>query len=571
MTPHSISTDTASAALGKRLEHRNALVVDANPASRTALTAMLRDCGFADIVQAPRAQDARRMLEFRRFDAVVCEYHFGQEAMSGQDLMDDLRLAHLLPLSTVVVMISSEAAYAHVAEAAETALDAYLIKPHTEQALRERLEHAFTRKQALKSIIDQVECGAFLEAAQMCQRRCETRDAYWINAARIGAELWLRLGRAQEAQAMFELILAAHALPWARMGIARSQYQAGGVMQARRTLESLITDQPGYADAYDVMGRVLLDQGEPQAALRALRRASSLTPGCVSRLLKLGLLAFYQGDRAEAAEVLQRAAALGMNSKVFDLQGLALLGSLQFDQGDRRGLLQSMRSLSHHVEERPDSARLRRLMSTLTAYRLLMDRQVPDAVRVLREGLREMMESDFDFEAACNLLSVVARVVAREVRLDDLPDQVAALADRFAASHATCDLLCGAAMGRADMEPIIRASYQGTRAQAEAAVSYTVGGDPTRAVVSLLERAQRTLNSRLLDLASHTLERHRSEIADAVTLQSRIDALNERYRSYGAQVQLPQWRAPGVAAPRADAGHRGARPADGLVRVDVVR
>lgn len=42
--------------------------------------------------------------------------------------MDDLRLSRLLPLSTVVVMIYGEAGYCKVAEAAEAALDAYLVK-----------------------------------------------------------------------------------------------------------------------------------------------------------------------------------------------------------------------------------------------------------------------------------------------------------------------------------------------------------------------------------------------------------------------------------------------------------
>jgi len=316
--PAAASRATASLQFGNRMAACQALVIDANPASRTALTAMFRDFGVGAVVPSSRAQDARRMLEHRRFDIVVCEYHFANQAMTGQDLLDDLRLANLLPLATVVVMISSEAAYLNVAEAAEAALDAYLIKPHTEQALRERVMQAFERKDALRPIIDHVERGAFEEAAELCQQHCDRRDRHWLNAARIGADLWLRLGRPQAAQALFETILATRALPWARLGVARSEYHAGGVMHARRTLESLLNEHSGYADAYDVMARVLLDQGEPEQALDALRRGCAITPGCVSRLLKLGLVAFYHGERKEAVEALQRASALGLNSKVFD-------------------------------------------------------------------------------------------------------------------------------------------------------------------------------------------------------------------------------------------------------------
>ena len=238
-----------------------ALVIDSNNASRSVLVSLLREFGVAEVTQARRAQDARRLLEQQRFDIVVCDYHFDGEPVNGQDLMDDLRLARLLPLATVVVMISAEAGHAKVAEAAEAALDAYLVKPHTPEALRQRLLDARKRKKALKDIITLIEKEAYVEAAEMCQSRFETRGPVWLQAARIGAELWLRLGKPHAAQRMFEAILEIGAVPWARLGVARSQYDRGGASQARRSLESLLTEQPGYSDAYDVMARVLLDQG----------------------------------------------------------------------------------------------------------------------------------------------------------------------------------------------------------------------------------------------------------------------------------------------------------------------
>jgi hypothetical protein len=100
-----------------------------------------------------------------------------------------------------------------------------------------------------------------------------------------------------------------------------------------------LSEQPGYADAYDVMARVLLDQGLPDQALSASREALSLTPGSIARLVKHGLLAFFYGDPGEAREALTRAAPFGLNSKTFDLQGLVLLAMMQFDKGDARATL----------------------------------------------------------------------------------------------------------------------------------------------------------------------------------------------------------------------------------------
>lgn len=514
------------------------LVIDGNAASRAALAGMLRDCGVGNVLQANRAQDGRRWIEKQHFDIVVCDYVFHGETMNGQDLMDDLRLAHLLPLSTVVIMISAEAGHSKVAEAAEAALDAYLIKPHTAAGLRERLLQSRQRKRALRDVFALVEKQAFEEAAQLCQVRFETRGPAWLHAARIGAELWLRLGKAAQAQVLFDAILQMGAVPWARLGIARTQQERGNLSQARRTLESLLNEQPNYTDAYDVMSRVLLEQGLPDQALMASREAATRTPGSVARLVKLGLLAFFYGDAAEAGEALGQAARLGINSKAFDLQGLVLLGLLQFDRRDHRGLAQSWRSMVSAHEAAPGSARLRRFTTLLAAMKALLDRQLAEAVRLIHQMVGEAREPSFDFEAACNVLSLLSRVSRYEVQLESTPSDVDALARRFAVSRTTCELLVRAAMTDLGVVPLIKGAYAAICHEAEEAVSKTLAGRPGEAVALLLAAADKSLNGKLMDLAQHTLERHGSQIDNVQALTERARALHQRYRSYGTQVTL---------------------------------
>lgn len=524
--------------LDAEIQTATALVVDANAASRGVLVTMLKEFGVANVLQARRAQEARRVLETQRFDIVVCEYHFEGEPVSGQDIMDDLRLAHLLPLSTVVVMISSERSYAKVAEAAEAALDVYLIKPHTQDALRERIVQARQRKKVLRDIIVAVETQKYVEAAELCEVRFKTRGPAWVQAARIGAELWLNMGKPHAAQLMFDAILKVGAVPWARLGVARAQYDAGGHVQARRTLESLLNEQPAYADAYDVMGRVLLDQGAPELALDALRQATALTPGSVSRIVKHGLLAFYYGDPKEAAEVLAKGARLGLNSRIYDLQGLVLLAAVQFDLGDKRGLAGSLSSMAAARAPRPESARLRRFECVISVLKALVDRRVPEAVNEARTLLDEITAPSFEFEAACNLFALLARLQKSELRMDDLPHHVELAAKRFSVSKTTCELLVRASRGQAPFEKIVRDAYAGIAALAEDAVSKTINGEPQAACEALLNGAQQTLNAKLIDLALHTLERHGAHITDRERLLSAVQELHKRYRGYGTQVQL---------------------------------
>ena len=515
-----------------------ALVIDSNNASRSVLVSLLREFGVAEVTQARRAQDARRLLEQQRFDIVVCDYHFDGEPISGQDLMDDLRLAQLLPLATVVVMISAEAGHSKVAEAAEAALDAYLIKPHTAEALRQRLFDARQRKRSLRDVIALIEKEAYVEAAEMCQVRFETRGPAWLQAARIGADLWLHLGKPQAAQNMFDAILKIGAVPWARLGVARSQYQSGGTSQARRTLETLLNEQPGYSDAYDVMARVLLDQGLPDEALAASREALSLTPGSVARLVKHGLLAFFYGDPSEAGEALARAVRFGLNSKTFDLQGLVLLALIQFDKGDLRGLAQSWRSTTAARAGRLGSDRLRRFEAVIGVMKLLLERHVTEAVTLTRDLMRESRDPSFDFEAACNLLALLSRLTRHELRLESLDHDVLVLAQRFAVSRTTCELLIRSLQTDAARATIVRDAYAAICAQAEDAVSNTLKGLPGEAARLLLTRAETTLNAKLMDLAIHTMDRHGQNIDGVEALRDRAMALHNRYRSYGTQVHL---------------------------------
>src|SRR5450830_1302019 len=224
-----------------------ALVIDSNPTSRSILVSQLRDLGMGNIAQCARLADARRQLEYRSFDVVLCEHHFANEASSGQDLLDDLRRNQLLPFSTVFIMVTAEATYAKVAEAAESALDGYLLKPHKAAQLGDRLRQARIRKISLQEIFSAVQAEDFERAAQLCQQRFETRGLFWLYAARVGAELLLRTGQYAQAQTMYEAVVQAKTLPWAELGVARSLLDAGQTARAASTLENLISEDPSYA------------------------------------------------------------------------------------------------------------------------------------------------------------------------------------------------------------------------------------------------------------------------------------------------------------------------------------
>ncbi len=536
-----------------------ALVVDGNPTSRSILSSQLRDFGVGSVVQCGRIHDARKQLEVRPFDVVLCEHRFDTEdsGYTAQNLLDDLRRNNLLPFSTVFIVVTGEASYTMVADAAESALDSYLLKPHTATALGERLTQARKRKKVLGDIFTAIETQEYDNATRLCLQRFASRGAYWLYAARIGSELLLRQGRHDESRKLFEAVLETGALPWARLGIARAQIEGNQPVMALRTLESLIGDHPTHVDAYDVMGRVQVEQGNLGEALDTYRRASALTPGSITRLQKHGMLAFFMGDREESAKMLERAATIGISSKMFDLQSLVLLAFSRFHQRDSKGLQRCLENLQHAKEKAPQNRRLQRFVSVVKVFSLMLHKQVAAVVAEVRQLFADLNDPGLDVEAACNLLALLSQLSAGELQLDGSDDWVDALGLRFASSKGLTELLAGAAISHPPFVQRVRDAHTRIGEMAEQAVTHALQGKHRTAVQSLLAHAERTRNAKLIDMARMTLQRHESKITDAQALSAQAEALRERYGTGTATLGQAGGRQPGAL------NLRDAPPADG--------
>lgn len=508
-----------------------ALIIDGHPTSRSILAAQLRDLGVGTVIQCSRIADARKQLEAREFDLVLCEQHFQDGKASGQSLLDDLRRAQLLPFSTVFVMVTGEASYTAVAEAAESALDSYLLKPFAATSLADRLLQARKRKRVLREIFVAIEEGDFDQAARLCLVRFQAKAPYWLYAARIGAELLLRLGQHDAAQKLFQAVIDAQALPWARLGIARSQLEGGKVQQARRTLEVLISDDPSHADAYDVMGRVHVEQGSLTEALETYRMATQLTPASIERLQRQGMLAFYCGEHAEARRALERAATIGITSKMFDLQSMVLLAFARFRDKDTKGLQRCADNVRHVLERNTASRRLRRFAALIDTLNLMANRQLARVLEELRTMAQEIKRPDFDIEAALNLVTLLSELAAAELQLDEANEWIDTLAMRFCVSKSLSELLAKATGVHPPYADRVRAAHAKVTSLAESAMNHTLNGEPRAAAKALLAHGGQTLNTKLVDMARMVLQRHAEKIEDATELKAMADELFRKYSS----------------------------------------
>ena len=530
------------------LHDAKALVIDGNPLSRSIIVGQLRDAGVGTIVQCPRVADARTKLETWPFDVVICEQYFDREATTGQELLDDLRRNQLLPFYTVFVMVTSEASYSKVAEAAESALDAYMLKPHTAAGLVERIVQARDRKDALRHIFTAIDEQRFDEAAQMCKAHFEQRKPYYLYAARIGAELMLRGGHLHEAEMFYEAVIAAKTLPWARLGVARAQVEGGFQQRAVTTLESLIETDPGYTDAYDIMGRAQFELGNFQAALATFKRSTMLTPSSVNRLLKHGMMAWYAGEREEGIEMLDRATRLGLDSKLYDPQALVLLAFARLDNAEHKGLQRCREQMERIRDRYPDNPRPLRLLEVIEALVAIQDYQTAQALDDVRRMAKTIHQPAFDVESACNLLALMTRLAMRSIQLYEVDAAVDTMALRFCTSRALTELLVCAATGRQDFINRVRSGHAHILKQTEEAMSLSLKGDPQAAVVKLLNDGEQTLNAKIIESAHLVLQRYEARIPDHEELQKKAQAMRERYRTTDIHAGLGEQAHTGRAA-----------------------
>ncbi|MEJ6005444.1 response regulator [Paucibacter sp. AS339] len=515
--------------MDSEIQQACALVIDSNATSRSLMAAQLRDLGVAHVRQATRINDARVILEHKAYDIVLCDYHFDGTEMSGQDLLDELRREQLLPYSTVFVMVTGEASYAKVAEAAEAALDAYLVKPYTTTSLADRLASARHRKRVLKDIFEAIERQDFETAAGHCLKRFEARAQFWLYAARIGAELLLRLNRFEDARKLYDAIIEAKTVPWARLGVARTELGAGNVTAARRTLETLIGEIPDHADSYDVMGRVQMEQGEIEAALATYRTAVNLTPGCLLRAQRAGSLAFYAGQRAEALKMLERAMAQGLRSKLFDMLSLILIALMRFDNKDSKGLKYAQDAMMNELDRHPNSKRLQRFDKVLQGLRYMADKRVADGLELTREFSRQAMDQeDFDFEAASLLLAVWVRLAAM-IELEEMGQMVSQIGLRFCTTKSSTEVLIAMSEGNEAVAEELRNCHARIFGIAETAMRHSMRGTARTGVELLIQQGGATRNAKLIDMASLVLKRHTDKIDDAEQLTEQITQLQNRY------------------------------------------
>src|SRR5574343_24926 len=96
--------------LQQSLTKKRVLIVDRHPPAREALRQLLGALGVTAVHGAGNSAEVIRQVKGNRFDIILSDFVL-DDGRDGQQLLEELRHTHLIPLSTVYMIITSERAY----------------------------------------------------------------------------------------------------------------------------------------------------------------------------------------------------------------------------------------------------------------------------------------------------------------------------------------------------------------------------------------------------------------------------------------------------------------------------
>ncbi|WP_300452045.1 response regulator [Accumulibacter sp.] len=330
------STEELRHKLSRELASKRALLIDRHPNARNSLRIMLSALGVTAVHNAGSSAEVLRQVKGHHFDIILSDYQL-EDGRDGQQLLEELRQQHLVALSTVFIIITSERGYHNVVSVAELAPDDYLIKPFTADELHGRLIRALYKKSFFAQLYEQLDNGAFTEALATCEKLLGQESAFLFDALRLKGEILNALGRHADAQLVYEQVLKQRVVPWAKMGLAMALRGQQQLAEAEAVGQALVDDFPEFTAAYDFLAEVQDDMGKATEAQEILQRAALISPNNSNRQRLVGDVAARNNDLQMAEKAYGKVLERRRGSSLKNIDDYTNLSRVMVQRGHTEG------------------------------------------------------------------------------------------------------------------------------------------------------------------------------------------------------------------------------------------
>ncbi|MBI4798416.1 MAG: tetratricopeptide repeat protein [Desulfarculus sp.] len=375
------------------------LVVDDVVNMRRLLKNMLRQMGVTNILEASDGILALDVLVRNTVDLVLCDWNMPQ--MKGIEVLKFVRAKQEIK-NMPFIMVTAEVKEDVIAEAAETEVDAYLLKPFTLQQLQDRVTHVLKLQEEVSEIDQRLARGmSYITTRQMDKAAEELKAALAINPKSprtlyTMGKLFEEQGADSRAKEMFEKAVTispkflkgheALANLFQALGdmdgyikhmekavkisprnmerrfmLGQSLVSAGRKDEAKKLFNEILqTATAQFAEIAEKVGEALLAIGEAEEAEKAFNKALETSPESLHLFNRLGIAFRQQKKYAEAIANYKKAlqVAPGNSALMYNL------GRAFFEAGDKKSALSTLGAL---VKAHPDFTEAQDLLAKVEA------------------------------------------------------------------------------------------------------------------------------------------------------------------------------------------------------------
>lgn len=329
--------------------NKSYLIIDDFQGMRTMMREMLRTFGGKNIDTAVNATEAMPLLEKNRYDVVLCDYNLGS-GKNGLQILEEAKLRNLSGLATAWIIITAEKTSDLVFGAAEYMPDDYIIKPVNEAMMKGRLEKVLAKKDVLVNVEKAVKAKHHPLTIALCDKLLASTQTNTAELLRIKTTTLMTMRQYDQAEQVFNQILAKRDIPWAKTGLGKVAFYKGDMERAQQLFNEVIRDNPAYLEAHDWLVKTHEAQGNLDEAQNVLERSVELSPTSVIRQKNLGEMAQKRGDLETAANAFRRTIKLGEHSIHKAPSTYLNLAKVCSDKGTPAEALQVLKNVTQEFE-----------------------------------------------------------------------------------------------------------------------------------------------------------------------------------------------------------------------------
>jgi CheY-like chemotaxis protein len=286
------------------------LIADDFSNFRATVKGMLAKLNVHNVDVASTGDEVIEICKKKRFDVILCDYNLGP-GRNGQHVLEELRYRALISKRSIFIMVSAETAKDVVMAAYECEPDDYLMKPITTMMLQQRMGRLLLQRQALAAVYKAMDNKDNSRAMALLIDLSLAEGRHSVIAQKLLGEMFIAAGELGKAEKLYTKALQTRQLDWARLGLAKVKQLQGELEVAGGWLEQIVSDNPLFLPAYDVLASNWEKQGQDRQVQDTIQRSVDISPKSILRHKRLAAVAERNGDAALALKALRTTVRLG--------------------------------------------------------------------------------------------------------------------------------------------------------------------------------------------------------------------------------------------------------------------